>query len=140
MASTEFAEVHTTRPERHIIWSGGSKRWTDKTTQGCCVSGPNGGGRNASVRDSPPDWVTVLALIEAAAPRLQEDSCTLRDLLERSENQLGLPDPLLCDLGVHRWLDEETSYFNWLAWALERLRDPSLILDVLGIKSVEFGS
>jgi hypothetical protein len=93
-----------------------------------------------SVRDPPPNWAAVLALIEAAAPRLQEDSCALRDLLERSKNQLGLPDPLLCDLGVHRWLDEETSYSNWLAWALERLRDPSLILDVLGIQSAEFGS
>lgn len=89
-------------------------------------------------RDSPPDWAAVLALIEAAAPQLREDSCELRDLLERSKNQLGLPDPILCDLGVHRWLDKETSYSDWLAWTLQRLHNAREVLRVLGVEDPEF--
>jgi hypothetical protein len=80
----------------------------------------------------------VSALIEAAAPRLREDSFELRNLLERSKNQLGLPDPLLFDLGVHRWLDKETCYSDWLAWTLQRLDGAREVLRVLGVEDQEF--
>lgn len=43
-----------------------------------------------------------------------------------------MQDPLLTDLGAHRWLDKETSYSDWLAWVLERL-EPSAVLGVLGV-------
>jgi hypothetical protein len=45
----------------------------------------------------------------------------LRSLLGWSAAHLKCKDPLLCDLGAHRWLEEETSYSDWLAWVLERL-------------------
>lgn len=90
-----------------------------------------------SVRDSPPNLAAVLTLIEAAAPRLQEDSCALRDLLERSKNQLGWPDPLLCDLGIHRWLGKgrEEAYSDWLAWVLQQLGEADAVLRVLGVSA-----
>lgn len=85
-----------------------------------------------------PDWSAVDALINATKPRLLEDSARLRDLLIRSSIQLTLSDPFLCDLGVNRWLDEENSYSNWLAWVLQQLGDAQLILDVLGVRRAEF--
>jgi hypothetical protein len=93
-------------------------------------------------RSSRADWSAVEALIEAAQPRLLEDSKVLRELLERSREQLGLSDPLLCDLGVHRWLeaDREESYSDWLAWVLEQLDEAEAVLAVLGVKSPQFVS
>jgi hypothetical protein len=44
-----------------------------------------------------------------------------------------MQDPLLNDLGAHRWLDKETSYSDWLAWVLERL-GPSAVFLVLGVR------
>ena len=91
-------------------------------------------------RVSRPDWSAVNALIEAAKPRLLQDSSILRELLDRSADQLKLPDPLLCDLGVHRWLDKETSYSDWLGWVLERLGDAGAVLRVLGVQNPQFVS
>lgn len=89
-------------------------------------------------RVSRPDWSAVNALIEAAKPRLLQDSSVLRELLAHSADQLKLPDPLLCDFGVHRWLDRETSYSDWLAWVLERLGDAGAVLRVLGVQNPQF--
>jgi len=44
-----------------------------------------------------------------------------------------MQDPLLNDLGAHRWIDKETSYSDWLAWVLERL-EPSSVFAVLDVK------
>jgi hypothetical protein len=44
-----------------------------------------------------------------------------------------MQDPLQADLGVHRWLDRETSYSDWLAWVLERL-PASAVFAVLGVQ------
>ena len=79
-------------------------------------------------------------LVSAANPQLLENAKGLRELLQRSSTQLKLSDPLLCDLGANRWLNEETSYSNWLAWALEQLGDAQLILDVLGVRNAAFAS
>ncbi len=89
----------------------------------------------APQRLSRPDWSAVEALIDAAQPRFLENSTTLRELLERSRVQLKFTDPLLCDLGVHRWLakDREESYSDWLAWVLRQLGDRDAILRVLGV-------
>jgi hypothetical protein len=71
-------------------------------------------------------------LIEVAKPYLLEDAKGLRDLLAKWSEEFGMPDPLLNDLGTHRWLDKETSYSNWLAWVLER-PEPSAVFEVLGV-------
>lgn len=98
------------------------------------------GKASALARTPPPDWSAVDALVSATQPHLLENAKRLRTLLERSAAQLKMSDPLLCDLGVNRWLHEENSYSNWLAWALEQLGDAHLILDVLGVRSAEFAA
>jgi len=94
----------------------------------------------APPRLSRPDWSAVEILIEAAQPRLLEDSKALRELLERSTDQLKSSDPFLCDLGVHRWLeaDREESYSDWLAWVMEQLNQASVILRVLHVQDPKF--
>lgn len=94
----------------------------------------------APARLSRPDWSAVETLIDAAQPRLLEDSKALRKLLERSIDQLKSSDPFLCDLGVHRWLetDREESYSDWLAWVLEQLSEASVVLRVLHVQNPEF--
>jgi len=39
---------------------------------------------------------------------------------------------------MHRWLEKENSYSDWLAWVLERLHDAKAVLKVLGIPDGEF--
>ena len=90
-------------------------------------------GRRYAPQRPRRDWSAVQILIDAAAPRLRQDSDDLRRLLDRSSEFLGFPDPLLCDLGTHRWLDRENSYSDWLAWVLESLDDFGAVLRVLGI-------
>ncbi|MEK7406363.1 MAG: hypothetical protein AAB225_14775 [Acidobacteriota bacterium] len=92
----------------------------------------------ASRQTYRPDWSAVDALVEAARLRLLEDASALRELLDRSRNQLKLVDPLVYDLGVHRWLsaDREESYSDWLAWVLERLKDAAAVLRLLGIEDL----
>jgi len=90
-------------------------------------------------RTSRPNWSAVDLLIKAAMPRLKKDSSELRGLLKRSSGQL-LSDPLLIDLGVHRWLDKETSYSDWLAWVIEQLGDPISVLTVFGLQDTPFAS
>ena len=94
----------------------------------------------ARPRSYQPDWSAVEALMETAEPRLQEDSETLRKLLEQSRDRLKSSDPFLGDLGVHRWLaaDREEAYSDWLAWVLERLNDANAVLRVLGVEKTEF--
>jgi hypothetical protein len=89
---------------------------------------------------SLPDWSAVEFLIEAVQPRLMEDSKALRELLERSSDQLKFEDPLVCDLGLHRWLgkDREEAYSDWLAWVLQQFRDAEAVLRVLGVQDQEF--
>jgi hypothetical protein len=94
------------------------------------------------VPTSRADWSAVEVLIEAAQPRLLGDSKALRELLDRSTNRFKLTDPLLIDLGVHRWLamDREASWSDWLAWVLERLADATMVLRVLGVQNPKFVS
>jgi len=92
------------------------------------------------VRLRRPHWSAVDALVNAVEPQLLENAKRLRNLLERSATQLRFSDPLLCDLGVHRWLEKETSYSDWLAWVLERLDSTGAVLDVLGVQNPQFAS
>jgi hypothetical protein len=96
----------------------------------------------APQRRSRPEWSAVGDLIEAARPHLLEDSRVLRERLERSREQLKFTDPLLCDLGLHRWLakDREEAYSDWLAWVLKKLGDADAVLRVLGVQNQEFRS
>jgi hypothetical protein len=82
---------------------------------------------------SRPKWSAVERLVLAAQPYLQEKATTLRDLLIEWSGKFGMQDPFLNDLGVHRWIDKETSYSDWLAWVLERL-EPSAVFEVLDVK------
>jgi hypothetical protein len=84
-------------------------------------------------RVSPPDWSAAGRLITAARPHLIEEAHELLCLLKESFDKFGMNDPLLNDLGMHRWIDKETSYSDWLAWVLERL-EPSAVLEVLNVK------
>ncbi len=84
-------------------------------------------------RVSRPNWSAVDQLIDTARPYLREEATELRRLLEEWCDRFGMHDPLLNDLGAHRWIDKETSYSDWLAWVLERL-EPSAVFDVLDVK------
>jgi hypothetical protein len=98
------------------------------------------GRASALARTLRPDWSAVDTLVNAAGPQLLENAKLLRNLLERTAAQLKLGDPFLCDLGAPRWLQEENSYSDWLAWVLEKLGDARLILGILGVESAEFAS
>ena len=83
-------------------------------------------------RVAPLDWSPVGRLIDAAELHLLEQAHELRGLLTKSSDKFGMDDPLLNDLGTHRWIDKETSYSDWLAWVLERL-EPSDVLELLDV-------
>jgi hypothetical protein len=83
---------------------------------------------------SRPKWSAVEELILAAKPYLRENAARLRALLKDWSDKFGMQDPFLNDLGVHRWIDKETSYSDWLAWVLERL-EPGAVLEVLGVET-----
>ena len=86
----------------------------------------------------PRDWSAVTEIILAAEPLRLERSAALRALLQRSQTVLGFNDPLLTDLGSHRWLRRENCYSDWLAWALSRLRRTETVLSVLNVRDEQF--
>lgn len=94
----------------------------------------------APPRASRSDWSAVDSFVTAAEPRLRENSKALLQLLERSQDQLRFTDPLLCDLGLHRWLgkDREEAYSDWLAWVLQQLGEADAVLRVLGVQNTKF--
>jgi len=58
-------------------------------------------------------------------------------LLKESNTKLHpLDDPLLVDLGTHRWLEgsREEAYSDWLAWVLEQVGSGGDIQRLLGIE------
>jgi hypothetical protein len=92
----------------------------------------------ASVK--PPivtSWGAVDALITSAyqdaLPRTDRLAAALKDPKSAFG---GLGEPLLLDLGTHRWLAEarEEAYSDWLAWTLEQLGTAKAVFQVLGIE------
>ena len=84
------------------------------------------------------NWQPVTRLIDAVRPYLEQQCQQLVELLERSNEALApLGDPLLTDFGAHRFLrsGREESYTDWLAWILEQLDDPALVLEVLAVNT-----
>jgi hypothetical protein len=60
--------------------------------------------------------------------------------LEESMSALnGLGEPLLVDLGSHRWLDHARgkSYSDWLAWTLDQLGTPDDVFHVLDLRTIQ---
>ena len=84
-------------------------------------------------RESKHNWSAVERLIESARPYQQEYAATLKTLLEGWSKRFGMQDPLLNDLGAHRWINKETSYSDWLAWVLERL-EPLAVFEILSVR------
>jgi len=86
--------------------------------------------------DRPVTWEPVSQMIETATPWLRLQNEGLRKIIELSNSSLRpLQDPLICDLGTHRWLqaDREEAYSDWLAWILEQLSSPMRIFRTLSI-------
>jgi len=60
----------------------------------------------------------------------------LRSALDWSTSAFEpLGEPLLIDMGLHRWLDQarEESYSDWLAWTLEQLGTAADVFYALGL-------
>jgi hypothetical protein len=88
-------------------------------------------------RLTPPlDWGAVTEIIAAARPTMEYHAERLRDLIKKSNRILSpLADPLCIDFGVHRFLASrnEMAYSDWLAWIVEKLRDPKLVFQLFDI-------
>ena len=91
-------------------------------------------------RDEPPTVPDLRPLrrILSAYCRFQKTEARWVDqLLKESNTKLHpLDDPLLVDLGTHRWLEgsREEAYSDWLAWVLEQVGSGGDIQHLLGIE------
>jgi hypothetical protein len=71
---------------------------------------------------------------------MQVDAERLRVLLDRSSKKLEpLSDPLLVDLGLHRWLrvEREEAYADWFQWVLRQAKTPGRVFQLFGCKPPE---
>jgi hypothetical protein len=87
----------------------------------------------------PVSWAAAQQLIEAARPLLKGESTRVRRLLEQSAQYLQpCTDPLLVDLGTHRWLAKarEEAYSDWLAWVVQCLGTPARVFPLLGAEAL----
>jgi hypothetical protein len=78
-------------------------------------------------------------MVRAALPLFQVLANELSDLLNESDSRLKpLSDPLRTDFGVHRWLkaEREEAYSDWLAWILNRLTSPEVIVDLFKLQEL----
>jgi hypothetical protein len=83
-------------------------------------------------------WDPVEVLLNAALEDANRQDLQLRELLKLSNDKFTpFADPLLTDLGLHRWLsaDREEAYSDWLQWVLQQL-DPEMISLLFGIDEV----
>jgi len=89
-------------------------------------------------RSQSPSWGSVEVLVNAALEDANRQDLQLRELLKLSNEKFApFSDPLLSDLGLHRWLsaDREEAYSDWLQWVLQEL-DPEMISLLFGIDEV----
>ena len=87
----------------------------------------------------PVSWAAVQQMIEAARPLLEGESTRVRRLLEQSAQYLHpCADPLLVDLGTHRWLAEarEEAYSDWLGWVVQCLGTPARVFPLFGAEAL----
>jgi hypothetical protein len=67
-------------------------------------------------------WGPARNLVQAGMRDADSAGAELRSLFEYSNKLLSpLCDPLLMDLGMHRWLraEREEAYSDWLHWVLK---------------------
>jgi len=96
-----------------------------------------GTGVASTQREQMTNWRPVARMVEAAKETLKGEAKRLRWLVQESDRQLEpWGDPLIVDLGMHRWLadDREESYSDWLAWVVEQLKTPNLVFRLFGEK------
>jgi len=82
-------------------------------------------------------WNPISRLIEGARAVLALEAKRLKKLLDESKQQLDpLDDPLLVDLGLHRWLasDREEAYSDWLQWVVEQVKEPESVFRLFGLE------
>jgi hypothetical protein len=91
-------------------------------------------------RDEPPivpDLRPLRRVLSAYARFQKTEARWIEQLLKKSTTKLHpLDDPLLVDLGTHRWLkgSREEAYSDWLAWVLEQVGSVGDIQRILGIE------
>ena len=98
-----------------------------------------GRGWQAAHAGQPVSWAAVQQLIEAARPLLVGESTRVRQLLEQSAQCLHpCADPLLVDLGTHRWLAavREEAYSDWLGWVVQCLGTPARVFPLFGAEAL----
>jgi hypothetical protein len=96
----------------------------------------SGLGRAVQENENSCTWAGALRMINAAEPWFKACREELEDLLKQSEAGLApLGEPLLIDLGVHRWLRKgrEESYSDWLAWIIHQLPSTKTVFQLLRI-------
>lgn len=86
---------------------------------------------------SASSWNATQRFVVAWRASREESLSRFRNALRRSQQLLGavhLDDPLLLDLGMHRWLanEREEAYSDWLAWILGQCSFPE-VAQLLGI-------
>jgi len=82
-------------------------------------------------------WNPATALINAALATELSAREVLHNVLDDSSRAFSpLSDPLKVDFGTHRWLSSsrEEAYSDWLAWILEQISNPQLLLRLFGIQ------
>jgi hypothetical protein len=83
------------------------------------------------------DWAAVKLMLQAALKDADAFESRLRELVKTSNELLSpLGDPLLTDLGLHRWLrmEREEAYSDWLKWVLDQIKDGERVLKLLQIQ------
>jgi len=92
--------------------------------------------KSKRITPAAADWSAAQRLVKAALRDADGAMAEIRVLLDRSNNSLfPLCDPLLTDLGVHRWLraEREEAYSDWLHWILDQIDDAEGVLRLLGV-------
>lgn len=95
------------------------------------------GGWFRQIRRRRLDWEPISRLIKGAREVLILEARWLKNLLDESKQQLDpLDDPLLVDLGLHRWLesDREEAYSDWLKWVVEQIKEPESVFELLDLE------
>ena len=83
-------------------------------------------------------WGPVTSMLGPARQLWLDREARLLESVNRSRAMLEpLGEPLLQDMGLHRWLrkDREEAYSDWLAWTLDCLPDVASCLRLFGVEA-----